>query len=197
MNKEKLSALLGRPLTSVEDANFKLYINIATKSLEDLLCTTICDDTDPRVYDVREGYRTLFTDIFTEVTEVKMDGKVIDPSKYSVRQWDKRSGNWYNSIVFDTAFDECDEEVEISGTWGFSPIPADLLAVIAGLFDLITKKNKLDPTIASKRVEDFQIAFRDGVDIDTEFESKYAHTLSKYSLCDIPNVQHGKVCKVC
>lgn len=197
MTKEKLAALLGRPLTSIEDANFKLYLNISTKSLEDLLCTTLCDDEDPRVYDVREGYRTLFTDIFTEVTEVKIDGTVIDPSKYSVRQWDKRSGSWYNSIVFDTAFTECNDEVEVSGTWGFTSVPSDLLAVLAGLFGLITKKNNLDPTIASKQVEDFRISFRGEVDLDTDFQSKYSHTLSKYSMCDIPDLQHGKVCKVC
>lgn len=194
MNKAKLAALLGRPLTPNEDANFSLYLNIATKSLEDLLCTTICDDSDPRVYDVREGYSTLFTDIFTDITEVKLDGTVIESSKYSVRQWDRRNGNWYNSIVFDSQFTSDDSEVEVSGSWGFSTMPSDLQAVLAGLFDLITKKNKLDPTVASKQVEDFRISLNTDVDLDTDFQSKYAHTLSKYSMCDIPNLQHGRVC---
>lgn len=199
MTKEQLIALLGRPLTPVEDANFELYLDIAMQQLEQSICTSLTETSgdEPVVYDVREGYRTLFTDIFTEVTEVKMDGAVIDSSKYSVRQWDKRNGSWYNSIVFDRVFTSCDNEVEVTAEWGFSSIPLDLQAVLAGLFGLITKKNNLDPSIASKQVEDFRIAFRDGVDLDTDFQSKYAHTLSKYSLCDIPDLQHGKVCRPC
>lgn len=199
MTKEQLIALLGRPLTPVEDANFELYLDIAMQQLEQLICTSLAETSgnETVVYDVREGYRTLFTDIFTELTEVKIYGTVIDSSKYSVRQWDKRSGSWYNSIVFDNMFKACDDEVEVTAEWGFNTIPSDLLAVLAGLFDLITKKNNLNPSIASKQVEDYRISFRADVDLDADFESKYAGTLSKYSMCDIPNVQHGKVCKVC
>jgi hypothetical protein len=199
MTKEQLIALLGRPLTPVEDANFELYLDIAMQHLEQLICTSLAETSGDEtvVYDVREGYRTLFTDVFTELTEVKIDGTVIEPSKYSIRQWDKRRGSWYNSIVFDSKFSDCDDEVEVTAEWGFNTIPSDLLAVLAGLFDLITKKNNLNPSIASKQVEDYRISFRADVDLDADFESKYASTLSKYSMCDIPNVQHGKVCKVC
>lgn len=199
MTKEQLIALLGRPLTPVEDANFELYLDIAMQQLEQLICTSLAETSGDEtvVYDVREGYRTLFTDVFTELTEVKIDGTVIEPSKYSVRQWDKRSGSWYNSIVFDNMFKACDDEVEVTAEWGFNTIPSDLLAVLAGLFDLITKKNNSDPSIASKQVEDYRISFRADVDLDADFESKYASTLSKYSMCDIPNVQHGKVCRPC
>jgi hypothetical protein len=194
MDETKMAALLGRPLTSIETTNFSLYLKIARETLDDLLCMTLCDDGDSKTYDVREGYRTLFTDIFTEVTEVKKDGDIVDPSKYSVRQWDKRNGSWYNSIVFDTMFTGCDEEVEVTADWGFNSMPVDLQAVLAGLFGLITKKSSLDTSITSKQVEDFRIAFRTDVDIDTEFEDKYAKTINKYSICDIPNVQHGEVC---
>jgi len=194
MDETKMSALLGRPLTTVETTNFKLYLDIARETLQSLICTALCDQDDPKVYDLREGYSTVFTDIFTELDEVKMDGVVVDSSKYSVRQWNKRSASWYNSIVFADRFTECDNEVEVSAVWGFEKMPSDLQLVLAGLFDLITRKNKFDPAIQSKRVEDFQITLRSGVDMDAEFQSMYGSTLAKYSICDIPNVQHGRVC---
>jgi hypothetical protein len=194
MDETRMAALLGRPLTSIETANYSLYLKIAKESLDELLCMTLCDDGESKTYDVREGYKTLFTDIFTDVEEVKKDGTVIDPSKYSVRQWDKRNGSWYNSIVFETMFTGCDEEVEVTADWGFNGYPVDLQAVLAGLFGLITKKNTTDSSIASKQVEDFRISFRADTDLDDEFDTKYAKIINKYSICNIPNVQHGEVC---
>jgi hypothetical protein len=193
MKAAQLSALLGRPLTSVETDNLTLYVKIATETLEDMLCTSLCDQDDPKLYDVREGYSTVFTDIFTDIDEVKIDGDVIASSDYSVRQWDKRNARWYNSIVFDRRLTSRDKEVEVSASWGFSPMPSDLQAVLAGLFDLITKKNKLDPSVQSKQVEDFRVTLRADVDLDVEFYKKYGTTLRKYSMCDIGQIRHGKV----
>lgn len=200
MSQSDLEALLGRSLTSYEISNLTLYLDIAYQSLEDLICSPIDDITETRVFDLREGYSTAFVDIFREVTEVKIDGTVKETSDYSVRQWDKRNASWYNSLVFEDCFRNCDETIEVTGVWGFenssgedSDLPSDLQLVIAGLFDLITKKNKYDPTINSKQVEDFRISFSADVDLDTEFNAKYAKTLAKYSLCYIPYLLHGKV----
>lgn len=196
MKEAQISALLGRPLTDVETTNFKLYLKIANEALESLTCMSFCDQSDPKTFDTRKGYSTLYTDIFTEINEVKINGTVIDSSKYSKRQWGKRNGSWYNAIVFDTRFDDCQKEVEVSAVWGFNNgIPADLQSVLAGLFDLIGRKNKIDPTIQNKKVEDFSITFRADVDLDEEFDRKYSSVLTKYSMCDIPNVQHGEVCE--
>lgn len=191
MDQAKISALLGRPLTSIESSNFDLYIKLARESLEEMLCTALCDSEDPKFYDSRSGYSTLFTDIFTEIDEVKIDGTVIESSEYSPRQWDRRSGKWFNSIVFDDKLRG--KEVEVSATWGFSPMPVDLQSVLAGLFDLITKKNKFDGTIQSKQVEDFRITFNTGADLSQEFADKYRSVIQKYSQCSIGNIQHGKV----
>jgi hypothetical protein len=194
MKQDKMSALLGRPLAANETANYKLYLDIANDSLESMICTSLCDQNDPKVYDVREGYSTVFTDIFIDIDEVKLDGKVVDSSEYSLRQWDKRNASWYNSLVFNYRFNECDKEVEVSATWGFESMPSDLQLVLAGLFDLVTKKNKQNSSVQSKQVEDFRITFRADVDLDSDFQTKYGGTLAKYSICDIPNVQHGRVC---
>lgn len=191
MDQTKMSALLGRPLTSVESINFALYLNIAKENLDGLLCMTLCDPDDTRVYDAREGYSTVFTDVFTDVSEVKVNGKVVD--NYSKRQWSKRSAEWYNSLVFDKLF--CDDDVvEVKGSWGFNKMPADLLSVLAGLFGQISSKNKLNPNVQSKQNREYRITFNTDVDLDEEFSKQYGKTISKYSICSIGNVKHGEVC---
>jgi len=197
MDEEQVSALLGRPLTSIEEDNFDSYIEIALLNLEDLLCTSVDEVSETRVFDLREGYSTAFVDIFWNVTEVKIDGDTQDPSEYSVRQWDKRNGSWYNSLVFENRF-TTQKEIEVTADWGFEPqsnassLPLDLQSVVAGLFAQITKKNKFDPTITQKQVEDFRIHFQADTDLDADFYKLYGKTVSKYSLCNIPNLQHGK-----
>lgn len=192
MDANEISALLGRPLTTVETTNFDLYLKIANESLEQLICTAYCDDSDPKTYTARAGYTTQFTDIFTDVDEVTIDGTTIDESDYSLRQWNRANASWYNSIVFNRKLVK-GEEISVSASWGFDKLPSDLKLVIAGLFDLITKKNKADGSVQSKQVEDFRITFNADVDLDTEFYTKYHKILSKYSLCDIGNVQSGVI----
>lgn len=192
MKTETLVALLGRPLTPIEEQNKDLYIKIAKENLGTLICSDLCGE-DVRYFDARQGYRTVFVDIFTDVESVRINGNTV--TNYSKRQWDRRSGSWYNSLVFDKKFRK-DEEVEIEATWGFTKMPADLQQVLAQLFGLISKKNKFDSTIASKQVEDFRISFRADADLDADFYKNYGPTISKYSLCNIGNIKHGKAnCK--
>jgi len=201
MNQAQLEALLGRPLTSIEVTNLELYLEIANDTLETLLCTSIRPATEERTFNLREGYRTAFVDIFTEVTEVKVNGTVQYPTSYSKRQWDKRTGGWFNSLVLADRITSTTDEITVNATWGFvdAPVedyavPSDLQVILAGLFSLITKKNKLDPTVTSKATEDFKISFNADVDLDEEFYTQYSKTIDKYSLCNIGYVRHGEVC---
>lgn len=191
LTPEQMSALLGRPLSTFETENFDLYLKIARESLDDLLCMNLCIDEETRTYDTREGYSTVFTDVFQEIEEVKVNGTVV--TNYSVRQWDRRNGSWFNSLVFDCPFKKSDE-VEVTAIWGFYKMPADLQSLLAGLFDLVTKKNKFDRSIASKQVEDFRISFNTDVDVDTDFALAYRSTITKYSLCGVSQVLHGDIC---
>lgn len=192
MTKEQISELLGRPLTSVEDINFNLYLSIAKKSVQNFLCFDLCDPEDTQVFEAREGYSTVFVPPFTELDEVKLNGVVTED--YSVRQWNKRTGSWYNSLVFKHRLSD-EDEVEITGAWGFQTIPNDLQLVIARAFALITKQNKFDPTIKHKRVEDFDITIDNAVDLDDAFYQQNEATLTAYSLCGVGNIQHGSVCR--
>lgn len=195
MTKEEISALLGRPLSPVEDTNFPLYLEIAEANLETLICTPVTEVKETRYFDTRHDYKTAFVDIFWNIDEVKLGGKVT--TDYQVRQWDSRNGSWFNSLVFDNYLKG--KELEITADWGFSPVsggsslPLDLQSVLAGLFGLISKKNKHDGTISSKQVEDFRISFNADTDLDADFYKTYGATIAKYSLCDIPEVQSGKV----
>lgn len=190
MDRSTISALLGRPLTSVEDTNFDLYLNVARHSLDDMLCSRLCDNTYTRTFAAWDGYSTVWTDIFTDVDEVRINGNVV--TNYSKRQGDRRSGSWFNSLVFDKPF-TCDEEVEIDAFWGFDKMPVDLQQVLAGLFGLIGKKSTHDGSIQSKQVEDFRITLKD-VDLDDEFSRLYGSTIMKYSSCDKIGIKSGKVC---
>lgn len=198
MSEEEISALLGRPLTTVETTNFDEYLNIANENLESLICTPFEEAEGTRVFDTRDDYKTAFIDIFWQVSEVKLDGTVVDEADYSVRQWDKRSGSWYNSLVFEDYLER--KVLEVTADWGFTPasdassLPLDLQQVLAGLFGLISKKNKFDGSIQSKQVEDFRITLRD-IDLDEDFNRLYGSTISKYSLCNIPDFKQGEVCQ--
>ena len=188
MTKEQVSALLGRPLTSIEDANFDLYLEIATQALEELLCSPTKCQYDTRVFNVRDNYSTVWTDIFTSISEVKLNGTVLDEKDYSPQQGDKRNAKWFNSIVLNS---RCHSgELEVSGTFGLK-LPSDLQLVLAGLFGLITKKNKFDATVTSKQVEDFRISINTDADLDEAFMTLHSKTLSKYSVCDEAYILHG------
>lgn len=196
MNQSELEALLGRPLTATEIANMELYLEIATQKLEELLCTTILatgDSSDEAVvetrrYQSREGYSTVFTDIFTSVDEVRIDGEVVTPE---ARQWSNLNGTWFNSLVFDER--QCAEVVEVDAVWGFQTLPSDLALLLAQLFAQVSIAQTSDGRVQSKKVEDFSITYRD-VSLTEEFLIANKSIVSKYSLCGITEIQHGEVC---
>lgn len=191
MKQDELQALLGRSLSSTEAANRKLYLDLARESLEDLLCIQIeCQNIEEaRTFNVRDGYSTVFTDIFTDITEVKVDG--IATTDYHAAFWDKRSNPYYNSIVLD---DCSGSTVEITGLWGFDEVPKDLQLLWAQLFANVSKKYKAGgDNIKSKQTEDFRISYGDLTD-DEAFLNANRRTIRKYSLCNIGYVKHGKTC---
>lgn len=190
MTKDSVSKLLGRPLTANEDANFNLYIKIAKQSLENFLCFDLCNPEPVQVFDARDGYSTVFVPPFTSIDEVKVNDNVV--TDYSPRQWNRRTGNWFNSIVFKQPLHD-DDEVSIEASWGFQSIPVDLQLVIARAFDLVTKQNKFDSYIKSKRVEDFQITLDNTIDLDDIFYTQNEATIAKYSLCGVGNIQQGGI----
>lgn len=183
MTQDKLSALLGRPLSSVEVTNFKTYLKLAESRVSDLLCYDICQRVEVKRFSARLGYRTLNVPVFTEIDEVKLDGQVTE--KYEVRQGQNLNGEWYNTIVFDAPL-HC-QTVEVDADWGFSSVPMDIQVMIAQLFGMATDTLESN-LVSSKQVEDFRISFNNKTKTEV-FTSKYAATIAKYSGCVQGNVQ--------
>lgn len=184
MKKTTVVALLGRPLTSIEDTNFETYLKIARERLEDLTCLNLTDETDDRTYDVREGYTTVFTDPFTAINSVKINGNAV--SDYTPMQWDRRNASWYNSIVLQTS----DCEVTINADWGLCSPELQLLT--ARLFGLLNTEKSGNGNIKSKKVEDFSVTYNDNTAYQ-QFLLDNQALINKFSLCNIGNIQHGNV----
>lgn len=185
MTQDKIAALLGRPLSSVETSNFKTYLELAESRVSDLLCFDICQRVETRRFSTRLGYKTLNVPVFTEIDYVKLDGN--ETTNYEVRQSQNLNGDWYNTIVFDTPLHG--QTVEVKADWGFAKTPLDVQMMIATVFGMTGDSLESD-TVATKKVEDFSISFNK---TKTEaFATKYAATIAKYSGCVSGNVQSGK-----
>lgn len=111
ISKETMAALLGRNLSSLEDTNYALYLNLAILRLDDLLCRKV-------------------------------------------------------------------EEM--------TPVPDDLQLLLARMFDCTVKEQSAssDSGVASKRVEDFTITFKDEAESPMNALLKLnINLISKYSAC--------------
>lgn len=192
LTKQQMAALLGRPLTPSEDANFTAYLDNAIDTLEYLLCASIRPTSAgvERVYDSRKEFSTVFTDYFTAPTAVKVGGTLA--TNYSPRQWDNRNASWFNSIVLDCA--PKGKEVAITATWGFTTLPNDLALLLARVFAMNGESGG-NGSLQKKDIEDTSFTFFD----KTEFQGfldDNATTLRKYSLCSTKSdVRNGDVCR--
>lgn len=193
-NQSELEALLGRTLTPVEVDNLDLYLEIAEERLEQLICSRVVSIEEERTYDGRVGYSTVFTELFTDIVSVEVDGTTLDDSDYSIRQWDNRNGYWFNSIVLKHRLRK-EAEVVIEAVWGFDSetMPTDLQLLFAKLFALVSSMNKGNGNVKSKRVEDFTITFNDNSTYD-QFLIDNSATIKKYSVCNVGYVRSGSTC---
>lgn len=198
MTQAQIAALLGRPLTASEAANFETILSAALEQLQTLICSPIAYEASvERTFGTRKGYRTAFVDLFTSATEVKLAGVVIAPANYRLQFFDNRNGTVKNSIVFTE--DTRGRELSVTGNWGFdtsntNTIPADLQLLIAKLFGESTKKDT--GNVKSKKIEDFNITFMDA-SAQERFYVDNSKTINKYSICDLIDIQSGAICNSC
>lgn len=82
------------------------------------------------------------------------------------------------------------EELFPSTEQGDGEIPADLKFVIANFFKAISVRNRYDPTVSSKKVEDFSVSFREDADIEKNLVAQNLFTLRSYTKCG--RVRPGK-----
>lgn len=159
----------------------------AKQWLESLLCLDLSQDSGERTFSPREGMRTVFTGVFSNVLSVTVDGKAV--TNYYPAFFNKRSGQFFNSIVFDCP-PNCD--VVVDADWGFDKIPADLQRLIDNAEKVISKAYSVKE-VRSKKIEDFSVTYSDLSD-DEVFMKQNAVTINKYSMCHIPYVLHNRSC---
>lgn len=82
------------------------------------------------------------------------------------------------------------EELFPSTEQGDGEIPADLKFVIANFFKAISVRNRYDPTVSSKKVEDYSVSFREDADIEKNLVAQNLFTLRSYTKCG--RVRPGK-----
>lgn len=192
LTKPQVVKLLGRPLTSIEDSNFDTYLKIAKARLEELLCMDLCDDSDDeRTYESRAAYRTLYVDPFKSITSVTIDGNAT--TDYTIKQFDKFNGSWYNIIEFDRK--QTGKLVVVDADWGFDSLPVDLQLLLAQLFAQGSVEQKVDNQVKSKKIGDFSVTYKDGATFD-EFVLAHSKTIDKYSNCQQGYIRHGRVLSV-
>ena len=159
----------------------------AKQFLESLLCLDFSDDSGERTFIAREGMRTVFTGIFSNVNSVTVNGSAVD---YYPAFFDKRNGSFFNSIVLSKPV--CGEVV-IDADWGFNELPSDLKKLLANAEAVVNQAYSVKE-VKSKRVEDFSVTYSDLSD-DEVFLKQNAVTINKYSMCNVPYVLHGDTCR--
>ena len=193
LTKEQLEQLLGRSLSSSEETNRVLYLNIALERLAGLFCVHIGDNTEStRIYMGREGYSTIYIDPFTAVNTVTIDGEEQETTSY---QWDTRNADWFNILKFDHQLEA--EEIEVTATFGYGdPLPFDLQVLLARTFATLSQENTTDLRVQSKQNEDYRVTY--GSQRDGDSPSVWASlleenksTIQKYSQCGIGTIDHG------
>lgn len=188
LSKQKLESLLGRPLTSTEDANRELYLKIATDRLKQLLGYDVTrEGQEVLSFDPRVGYHTLYVYPLTEVNTITVDGEEL--SGFTKRQWDDLNADWYNAITFRKAM--ADKVIKVNATWGFGDLPSDLEYLIAQMFGLVSKEQRTDGKVEQKSIEGYSVRYRDTTDFKS-FATDNHSIITKYSIL-VGEIQSGEV----
>jgi hypothetical protein len=160
----------------------------ARQMVEALLCLDLTPATaQARTFKAREGMRTVFTGLFSNVSSVTVNGKAV--TNYYPAFFDKRNGTLFNSLVFTEPV--CGEVV-VTGDWSATTLPADLQRLVDNALAVVNQTYSTKE-VKSKRVEDFQITYSDLSD-DEVFLKQNAVTINKYSMCHIDYILHGDTC---
>jgi hypothetical protein len=188
MTELQLEQLLGRTLTVTEQVNLDLYLEIARQRLENILCFSLdVVDSSPgespaeeeRLYDSRNGYRTLYVDPYVSISEVLVDDEAVTDYKSGPR-----------TIVFSSPMDD-EAEVKITAQWGFTELPAVLSLLLARMFALVSKEQKSQAGVRSKSIEGFSVTY-DGSTGYQQFLLDNKSLIYQYRQC-AESLDHGSV----
>jgi hypothetical protein len=203
MDIDSITAYLGRPLTDFETANFDSLFNQTVARLENLLGTPLVKFDGDRTFTVRQGFRTIWIDIFTSVTAVKIDDKELSVDEWTAARNDARGAlDWFNSIVLSEKPIKREQTATITASWGFDltnaeTLPEDLKILIAACFAAISQQAQFDPTVANEQIEDYRVSFNTAKSPFDLFVATNTLTIQKYSQTKHGDLRNGIVRAFC
>lgn len=191
ITKEDIVKLLGRPLSAKEDAGYDAYLEIAQVQLEDLLgyslelSTAITSKTFTGV----DGYRSIFTPPFTEISSVSIDGKAIG---YTVGTTNKPIK--VEIVLERPAHDN--EQIVVSAKWGYATaLPGGVKLLLSNMFAVVANGQATgsDAKVKSETTLSHSVSYDNSSTHMASFEADNANIISLYQRPKPGELQAGRI----
>lgn len=184
LTEQQVESYLQRSLTSFESGNFNNLLRIAISKLEALICSKVGYIEEERTFQGRDGMRSVFVGLCSEVKSVKVNSNSVDFATYL----GDNASQICDNIVLNKPTRHTDV-ITVHGGFGLKVIPEELVQVISELFAV---KLAGGDKITSKKVEDFSITYDKTSETDRIIES-YKSILDKYSQCSQITLRSGEI----
>ncbi len=184
LTEQQVESYLQRSLTSFESGNFNNLLRIAISKLEALICSKVGYIEEERTFQGRDGMRSVFIGLCSEVKSVKVNSNSVDFATYL----GDSASQICDNIVLNKPTKHTDV-ITVHGGFGLKVIPEELAQVISELFAV---KLAGGDKITSKKVEDFSITYDKTSELDRIIES-YKSILDKYSQCSQITLRSGEI----
>ena len=184
LTKQQVESYLRRSLTSFESDNFDNLLRIAISKLEALICSKVGYIEEERTFQGRDGMRSVFIGLCSEIQSVKVNSNSVDFTAYL----GDNASQLCDNIVLNKPTKHTDV-ITVRGGFGLKVIPEELVQVISELFAV---KLAGGDKITSKKVEDFSITYDKTSELDRIIES-YKSILDKYSQCSQITLRSGEI----
>lgn len=190
ITKEKLEGLLGRTLST---DRFDAQLSIAIEQLESILGVRIGgSDDEPRTYDSRKHYHSVFVDPFVgKPTVTTPAGTPLDVA--NIMCGDRYGDKWFNTIVMRDRMDG--SPIVVSASWGYgSELPEGVASLLAGVFDIVWSEEFTENTtgaVKSETVLSHSVSYDTTKTALEQFEAKNTALIAKYGRPVAGAVRHG------
>ncbi|MCJ1965193.1 hypothetical protein [Candidatus Nanosynbacter sp. TM7-057] len=159
-------------------------MRIAISKLEALICSKVGYIEEERTFQGRDGMRSVFIGLCSEVKSVKVNSNSVDFATYL----GDNASQLCDNIVLNKPTKHTDV-ITVHGGFGLKVIPEELVQVISELFAV---KLAGGDKITSKKVEDFSITYDKTSELDRIIEN-YKSILDKYSQCSQITLRSGEI----
>lgn len=195
LSQADVEAILGRSLTNAEKSTLTTTTEQALQDAQDLLGID-WKTLGERTYFGSEGYRTLFTDPYSILTSVTVNGATITDYRTAFDDWLNTPS--FNSIIFAYPLEDNDEVV-VAAEWGFgSELPYDIKRLAVALWQNGTapQTNPTSQKVKSKSNLDFSVTYDTSKTALETILVDYGNVIEKYSMRIRGDIGHGRIRRV-